>query len=109
MSQIKLEAPFQEYRGKICRHSQVIYKQVFDTKYTSQICNPYEGEPTEAQKAHREKFKKARAKVLSLTEEEKAAYKTAFEKQSKYHALQGFIFAKEFAKLAMICLMFNLL
>lgn len=75
MSQIKLEAPFQEYRGKICRHSQVIYKQVFDTKYTSQICNPHEGEPTEAQKAHREKFKKARAKVLSLTEEEKAAYK----------------------------------
>lgn len=109
MSQIKLEAPFQEYRGKICRHSQVIYKQMYDTKYTSQICNPYEGEPTEAPKAHREKFKKVRAKVLSLTAEEKAAYKAAFEKQRKYSALQGFIFAQEFAKLAIICFIFNVL
>ena len=109
MSKIKLEAPFQEYRGKICKHSQVIYKQMYDTKYTSQICNPHEDNPTAAQQAHREKFKQVRAKVLALTEEEKNAYQKAFDKQDKYNALQGYIFAQEFAKLAMIilCLICN--
>ncbi len=106
MSKVKFEAPFQEYRGKICKHSQIIYKQMYDTKYTSQICNPHEDNPTAAQQAHREKFKQARANVLSLTEQEKEAYQEAFEKQNDYNSLQGFIFAKEFAKLTVILCLF---
>lgn len=109
MSRFKLEAPFQEYRGKICKHSQVIYKQMYDTRYTSQICHPHEGAGTSAQQAHRAKFRQVRANVLSLSAEEKRAYQVAFEKQSKYKALQGYIFAKEFAKLAMYMLCFILI
>lgn len=102
MSRIKFEAPFQEYRGKICKHSNVIYKQVYDTKYTSQICHPHEGAATEAQEAHRTKFKQVRKNVLALTEEEKQQYATTFKKQQRYKSLQGYIFAKEFAKLSII-------
>ncbi len=40
MSNIKLEAPFQAFRGKICKHSKIIFAQRGDTQYTSQICNP---------------------------------------------------------------------
>lgn len=109
MSRYKLEAPFQEYRGKICKHSQVIYKQMYDTRYTSQICHPHEGGGTTAQLAHRAKFRQVRANVLALSTEEKRAYQAAFAKQSKYKALQGYIFAKEFAKLAIYMLCFILI
>ncbi len=40
MSKIKLEAPFKAFRGKICKHSDIIYKKMKQTQYTSQICNP---------------------------------------------------------------------
>ena len=39
MSKIKLEAPFKAFRGKICKHSDIIYKKMKQTQYTSQICN----------------------------------------------------------------------
>ncbi len=40
MNKIKLEAPFKAFRGKICKHSDIIYKKMKQTQYTSQICNP---------------------------------------------------------------------
>ena len=40
MSKIKLEAPFRSFRGKICKHAQIIYKEMWGTKFTSQICHP---------------------------------------------------------------------
>ena len=40
MSKINLEAPFQSFRGKICKHSKIIFAQRGQTQYTSQICNP---------------------------------------------------------------------
>lgn len=43
MSEYALEIPFWEFRGKICRHSQIIFKKVNGTRYTSVICNPYKG------------------------------------------------------------------
>ncbi len=39
MSKINLEAPFTAFRGKICKHSKIIFAQRGDTQYTSQICN----------------------------------------------------------------------
>ena len=59
MSQIKLEAPFRAFRGKICKHSDIIYKKLRQTNYTSQICNPRTKPFTAAETARQTKFKTA--------------------------------------------------
>ena len=100
MSKIKLEAPFRQFRGKICKHSDIIYKEMNGTQFTSQICNPYTGEPSQAQVTQRERFAQAKANVATLSSEEVQAYKDAFAKQRKYKTLQGYMLAKEMAKLS---------
>lgn len=101
MSKIKLEAPFQQFRGKVCKHSQIIFKQMYGHKFTSQICNPYTGNPSEAQTTHRQKFATARAAVMTALSdpEQRAALQAAFKKQTKYCTLYGYAFALEFKKL----------
>ena len=99
MSKIKLEAPFRQFRGKICKHSDIIYKEMYGTQFTSQVCNPYTGEPSAAQTTQRERFAQAKANVAALSSEEVAAYKEAFAKQRKYKTLQGYMLAQEMAKL----------
>ena len=100
MSKIKLEAPFRQFRGKICKHSDIIYKEMNGTQFTSQICNPYTGEPSAAQVAQKERFRQAKANVQALSTEDVAAYKEAFAKQRKYKTLQGYMLAQEMAKLS---------
>ena len=100
MSKIKLEAPFRQFRGKICKHSDIIYKEMYGTQFTSQVCNPYTGEPSAAQTIQRERFAQAKANVAALSSEEVAAYKEAFAKQRKYKTLQGYMLAQEMAKLS---------
>lgn len=109
MARFETEAPFDEYRGKICKHARIIHKKVYDTMYTSQICNPYTGEPSAAQKAQREKFKQARANALALSEAENTAYRTAFKKQREYHSFLGYKIAMELKKLSIVTLLFNFL
>ena len=100
MSKIKLEAPFRQFRGKICKHSDIIYKEMYGTQFTSQVCKPYTGEPSEAQTTQRERFAQAKANVTALSSEEVAAYKEAFKKYpGKYKTLSGYMLAKEMAKL----------
>ena len=100
MSKIKLEAPFRQFRGKICKHSDIIYKEMYGTQFTSQICNPYTGEPSAAQVAQKERFRQAKANVQALSTEDVAAYKDAYKKcPGKYKTLQGYMLAKEMEKL----------
>ena len=100
MSKIKLEAPFRQFRGKICKHSDIIYKEMYGTQFTLQVCNPYTGEPSEAQTTQRERFAQAKANVTALSSEEVASYKEAFKKYpGKYKTLSGYMLAKEMAKL----------
>ena len=99
MSKIKLEAPFRQFRGKICKHSDIIFKQMYGETFTSQICNPYTGEPSAAQQAQQNKMATASAKVKALTPEQRAAYKEEFKKQTKYKSLHGYMMAQELAKL----------
>jgi hypothetical protein len=100
MSKIKLEAPFRQFRGKICKHSDIIYKQMHGETFTSQICNPYKGEPSAAQVAQKERFRQAKANVAQLTQEQWQEYKTAFAKKpGKYKTIQGYVLAKEMAKI----------
>ena len=100
MSKIKLEVPFQSFRGKVCKHSQIIFKQMYGTRFTSQICNPYTGEPSEAQTAVQTKIKTAAAAVKALTTQERAAYLAQFKTQKKYRSFPGFLMAQELAKLS---------
>lgn len=63
MSEYALEIPFREFRGKLCRHGRIIFKKVNGTRYTSVICNPYKGAPTEAQQEQRNKMRNAVANL----------------------------------------------
>ena len=98
MSKINLEAPFTAFRGKICKHSKIIFAQRGDTQYTSQICNPY----SEEEQARQTKFKQAvsNANAALADATQKAAYETAFKAQNKYKTLRGYVIAKEYEKLA---------
>ena len=102
MSSIKLEAPFQAFRGKICKHSKIIFAQRGQTQYTSQICNPRTKDFSEAELARQQKFKTAitNANTAMADATQRAAYETAFAGQSKYKSLRGYVIAMEYAKLA---------
>ena len=91
-----------EYHGKICEHSDTYFQKRGNTLCTGRICEPrdLEKKPYSAEElAAQTKFAQARAAVKALTTEQKAAYAEAFEKQSKYGTLQGYMFAMEYAKI----------
>ena len=102
MSKINLEAPFTAFRGKICKHSKIIFAQRGDTQYTSQICNPRTKAYSEEEIARQGKFKQAvvNANAALADATQKATYETAFKAQNKYKTLRGFVIAKEYEKLA---------
>ena len=101
MSSIKLEAPFQAFRGKICKHSKIIFAQRGQTQYTSQICNPRTKPYSATELARQQKFATAltNANTALADATQKAAYETAFKAQSKYKTLRGYVIAQEYAKL----------
>ena len=101
MSKIKLEAPFTAFKGKICKHSNIIYKQVRQTQFTSQICNPRTKPFTEAELARQNKFRQAAAatKTALADPTTRATYEAEFKSQTKYQTLYGFVLAKEYEKL----------
>ena len=90
------------YRGKICMHSDTYFAKKKKSLYTGRICHPRDltKDPYSANEiAMHNKFAQARAAVKALTSEQIAAYQTAFENQTKYSYLQGYMFAQEYAKL----------
>ena len=101
MSKINLEAPFQSFRGKICKHSKISFAQRKGTQYTSQICNPRTKAYSAEELARQAKFKSAltNANTALADATQKAAYETAFAGQSKYKSLRGYVIAMEYAKL----------
>ena len=101
MSKINLEAPFQSFRGKICKHSKIIFAQRGQTQYTSQICNPRTKDFSEAELARQQKFKTAitNANTAMADATQRATYETAFKAQNKYKSLRGYVIAKEYEKL----------
>ena len=101
MSKINLESPFTAFRGKICKHSKIIFAQRGQTQYTSQICNPRTKAYSEEEIARQGKFKQAvaNAKTALADSTQKAAYEEAFGKQSKHKTLRGYVIAKEYEKL----------
>ena len=102
MSSIKLEAPFQAFRGKICKHSKIIFAQRKGTNYTSQICNPRTKAYSAEELARQQKFATAltNANTALADATQKAAYEVAFKAQSKYKTLRGYVIAQEYARLS---------
>ena len=94
MASYDVEVPFKEFRGKICRHSQIIYKKMYGKRFTSAICNP-----NVSQTAQRNKMRNAVANLKKLSSAEVAAYQTAFKAQSTYRTLRGYMIAQEILKL----------
>jgi hypothetical protein len=99
MSKFKPMELIEKMSGKFHSKSKYYAAEKYGTQYTGLI-----GEitvpPTEQQVANREKFATARANVATLTEEQLAAYAAAFRQSpGKYKSLNGYIFAKEYAKI----------
>ena len=89
--------------GKICSHSDTYFQKRGKTLCTGKICKPrnLDKDPySPAEIAVHNKFSQAVAAIKSLSEEQKAAYETAFKNQKKYGSLRGYMFAKEYEKLA---------
>ncbi|MBR1786606.1 MAG: hypothetical protein IJ756_05530 [Paludibacteraceae bacterium] len=83
MSLLKLETPFTSFRGKICKHTQIIYKEMYGTKFTSQICHPRATPYTTAEIARQTKFKQAAeaTKKILAAPEQRATSVEAFKAQ----------------------------
>jgi hypothetical protein len=87
--------------GKVCGHSDISFAKKGKTQYTMKRCNPRTTPYTEAELARQEKFAQVRAAMKALSEEQRAEYAAQFKKSpGKYTTLNGYIFAKEYAKLA---------
>ena len=101
MSQIKLETPFTAFKGKICKHTNIIYKQLRDTQFTSQICHPRTKPYSEEELSRQNKFRSAAAaaKTALANSTTRATYEADFKAQTKYQTLYGFVLASEYAKL----------
>lgn len=89
------------FRGKICKHSAIIYKKKGTTQFTSQLCNPRTAPFSAEEQARQLKFKQAvaAAKDVLLDNELRAVAETEFKAQSKRTTLRGYIVAREYAKL----------
>lgn len=95
-----------EYHGQICQHSDTYFQKRGKTLCTCRRCNPRDlkKKPYSAKEtAVKEKFKRVRAAVKALTDEQRAEYALQFEiakryETCKYNYLNGYIFAKEFEK-----------
>ena len=88
-----------EVHGKFSGDSEYYAAEKYGTQYTGKI-----GEitvpPTQNQLDAQERFATARQNVAALSESEKSAYAAAFKKNpGKYKSLQGYMIAKEYAKL----------
>ena len=101
MSKISLEVPFTAFKGKICKHTNIIYKQLRDTQFTSQICHPRTKPYSEEEISRQNKFKTAAAaaKAIMADPTQRATAEADFAKQDKYQTLYGFLLATEYAKL----------
>ena len=100
MAKFKPMELMSEVHGKFSGKSEYYAAEKYGTQYTGKI-GEIKVPPTEKQLTNQDLFGQARANMLMLSEEEIAAYKTAFlKKPGKYRSLNGYIFAQERKKLA---------
>ena len=99
MSKFKPMELIDKMSGKFHSKSKYYAAEKYGTQNTG-LVGEITVEPTENQVSNRAKFATARANVAALSQEQIAEYAAAFKKNpGKYKSLQGYIFAKEYAKL----------
>lgn len=108
MSKVVYEDPVKHLKGKVCKHSTTIYKEMYGTDFTTRICNPRNmtNNPFSADElARQELFKQARAAADAILADD-AQRKTATERFNKqksnpkgYKTLRGMLIAEEYANL----------
>ena len=99
MARFKPMELMSEVHGKFSGDSEYYAAEKYGTQYTGKI-----GEitvpPTQNQLDAQQRFATARKNVVALSESEKSAYAAAFKRNpGKYKSLQGYMIAKEYAKL----------
>ena len=99
MARFKPMELIDKMHGKFSSDSEYYAAEKYGTQYTGKI-----GEitvpPTQNQLDAQQRFATARQNVVALSEEDKAAYAAAFKKSpGKYKSLQGYMIAKEYAKI----------
>ncbi len=92
-------------RGKYCKSNPqgLIFQKRATGNVAYHVHNPYTGKPSAAQEAVKDRFSAAQAAVKAVRQNptEFKAYQDAFrDNPGKYTTLNGYMFAKEFAKLA---------
>ena len=102
MAKVYYIDPIDHISGKVCSHTKTIFMHRGDsgTNFTSRICNPHKGDPTDGQKDAMAAFAAAQAKaseVMSDPTQRQAAI-LRFKNQNKYKTLRGFIFAENYGK-----------
>ena len=99
MARFKPMELMSEVHGKFSGDSEYYAAEKYGTQYTGKI-GEIKVPPTQNQLDAQEKFATARQNVAALSESEKSAYATAFKKNpGKYKSLQGYMIAKEYAKI----------
>jgi hypothetical protein len=99
MAKFKPMELMSEVHGKFHGDSEYYAAEKYGTQYTGKI-GEIKVPPTESQLTQRELFAQTRANMKALTTEERSAYHQAFKASpGKYKSLEGYIFAKEYAKL----------
>lgn len=108
MSKVKYDDPVKSLKGKICKHSETIYKEMYGTNFTTKICNPRDlkiSPYTEKEVTVHNLFKQARAAAdaIMADSEQKAEAIKRFLKQKnesgKYATPRGMLIAEQFALL----------
>ena len=88
-----------EVHGKFSGDSEYYAAEKYGTQYTGKI-GEIKVPPTQNQLDAQQRFATARQNIAALSESEKSAYAAAFKKNpGKYKSLQGYMIAKEYAKL----------
>ena len=99
MARFKPMELMSEVHGKFSGDSEYYAAEKYGTQYTGKI-----GEitvpPTQNQLDAQQRFATARQNVVALSESERSAYAEAFKRNpGKYKSLQGYMIAKEYAKI----------
>ena len=96
MSLIKPMELVSELRGKVCGHSNKYFAVRYGTQYTGTICNPYTGEPTEAQIKVQTRFTKLAdaARTILADPEQRAKYEKTYKAQHRIGSLLGYVVKK---------------
>jgi hypothetical protein len=99
MSKFKPMELIDKMSGKFHSKSKFYAAERYGTQFTG-LVPVNDTPPTEAQITQRERFRQAKANVQALSSEEVAAYREAYKKNpGKYKTLNGYMLAKEMAKL----------